>query len=105
MNNGVKATLKSHPNYEIWVQLHKVSNPIVAHYKGGEGQKEGRKRYYCEMWNIKIDKMAKVVFQGNMISTDYIGFHILFYSFFFLSFFAVAPEGFKIWWGQTLKFN
>ena len=104
MNNGIKATLKSHSNYEIRMQLHKVSNPIVALQGGRGGQKEGRKRYYCEMWNIKIDKMAKVVFQGNMISTDYIGFHILFYSFFFL-FCAVAPEGFEIWWGQTLKFN
>ena len=41
--------------------------------------------------------MAKVVFQGNMISTDYIGFHILFYSFF--SFFFVQ------WHRKVLKFG
>ena len=67
-------------------ECNSIKFPIpLWYYKGGGGQKEGRKRYYCEMWNIKIDKMAKVVFQGNMISTDYIGFHILFYSFFLCS--------------------
>ena len=49
------------------------------------------------MWNIKIDKMAKVVFQGNMISTDYIGFHILFFILF--SFFFVQ------WHRKVLKFG
>jgi len=50
--------------------------------------------------------MAKVVFQGNMISTDYIGFHILFFLFFFLSlFFSMEPEGFKIWWVLSLIKN
>jgi len=82
-------------------ECNSIKFPIpLWYYKGGGGQKEGRKRYYCEMWNIKIDKMAKVVFQGNMISTDYIGFHILFYFFiFFISFFFVQ------WHRKVLKFG